>query len=197
MDKKPEQDDDRNEQMARQMRYGLTYILVGLVVLWLFQQFVVMPLTMQAVEIPYSEFRAKLAAGEIVRVEIGPTAILGDMKTTDTSAANGGGSTTGSADASAAPATQRFDTFFQPENDPDLVQDLQAAGVQYQFARPASPVGAFLLSWILLCCCWPASGTFCSEPAHRPAVGLAVAAWAASSVSARARLKRSSRRTWA
>ncbi len=148
-DKKPEQDDDRNEQMARQMRYGLTYILVGLVVLWLFQQFVVMPLTMQAVEIPYSEFRAKLAAGEIVRVEIGPTAILGDMKTTDTSAANGGGSTTGSADASAAPATQRFDTFFQPENDPDLVQDLQAAGVQYQFARPASPVGAFLLSWIL------------------------------------------------
>ncbi len=148
-EKKPEQDDDRNEQMARQMRYGVTYILVGLVVLWLFQQFVVMPLTTQAVEIPYSEFREKLTAGDIVRVEISPAMIVGDMRIVDAEPASGGESTTAPGAEEATPATQRFDTFFQPENDPDLVQDLQAAGVQYQFARPASPVGAFLLSWIL------------------------------------------------
>ncbi|MCU0510734.1 MAG: ATP-dependent metallopeptidase FtsH/Yme1/Tma family protein, partial [Anaerolineae bacterium] len=84
-DRKPDSDDEkeRQEQMARQMRYGITYILVGLVVLWLFQQFVLGPLTVRALEIPYSEFRQKLADGDIVRVEISPSQIRGEMKNPD------------------------------------------------------------------------------------------------------------------
>jgi cell division protease FtsH len=168
-DRKPDPDEDkeRQEQMARQMRYGITYILVGLVVLWLFQQFILGPLTVRAVEIPYSEFRQKLADGDIVRVEIGPTQIRGEMKNPDfpgdVDAAIAASAGTPSAATTVDPtavgagitatqpstATLVFDTFFQPENDRSLVEDLQAAGVQYRFTRPASPVGAFLLSWIL------------------------------------------------
>ncbi len=137
---KPEQDDEtKREAQQRQMRYMLTYILVGFLVLWLFQQFILGPMALQAVEIPYSEFRAKLAAGDIIEVTIGQNDILGQMRA---SPAQG--------ETSAAPsATVRFDTVFAAGGDPDLVADLQAAGVKYRFMRPASPAGALLLSWIL------------------------------------------------
>jgi cell division protease FtsH len=168
-DRKPDSDDEkeRQEQMARQMRYGITYILVGLVVLWLFQQFVLGPLTVRALEIPYSEFRQKLADGDIVRVEISPSQIRGEMKNPDfpgdvdaaiaaatvapAAATTVDPTATGVGIMASQPstATLAFDTFYQPENDPNLVEDLQAAGVAYRFTRPASPIGAFLLSWIL------------------------------------------------
>ncbi len=45
--------------------------------------------------------------------------------------------------------TLTFNTFFESGGDPNLVKDLQASGVQYRFARPDSPIGAFLISWIL------------------------------------------------
>ena len=157
-DPKPERDEERErqEQMARQARYGVTYILVGLVVLWLFQQFILAPLTVRAVEIPYSEFRAKLATGQILSVEIGSTMITGEMQNPDaedqpaSQATASPGTVQGEA-ATGVPEAQtvRFDTYFQPENDPDLVKDLQTAGVPYRFEGPASPVGAFLLSWFL------------------------------------------------
>ncbi len=168
-DRKPDPDEEkeRQEQMARQMRYGITYILVGLVVLWLFQQFILGPLSVRAVELPYSEFRQKLAEGQIVRVEIGLNQITGEMKNPDypgdVEAALAAPAATATALATVDPtavgagiaatqpstATLLFDTFFQPDTDPNLVRDLQEAGVQYRFARPASPIGAFLLSWIL------------------------------------------------
>lgn len=157
-DPKPERDEERErqEQMARQARYGITYILVGLVVLWLFQQFILGPLTVRAVEIPYSEFRAKLAAGQILSVEIGTSMIAGEMQNPDAEdqparQATAAPTTLQGGVATGVPVTQtvRFDTFFQPESDPDLVKDLQAAGVPYRFEGPASPVGAFLLSWFL------------------------------------------------
>jgi cell division protease FtsH len=158
-DRKPDQDDDkeRQEQMARQMRYGVTYILVGLVVLWLFQQFVLGPLSVRTAEIPYSEFRQKLAADQILNVEIGETALIGEMK-------NPNAATSSAAKPTAAPTTAAnalitatqpntntlpFTTYFESGGDPNLVKDLQTAGVQYSFARPGSPIGAFLISWIL------------------------------------------------
>lgn len=137
---KPDQNDDKKrEALQRQVRYMLTYVLVGFFVLWLFQQFILGPVAVQAVEVPYSEFRAKLAAGDILEVTIGQNDIVGQMLAP--------------ADESVKPsgeaATVRFDTVFAAGGDPDLVADLQAAGVKYRFARPPSPAGALLLSWIL------------------------------------------------
>lgn len=129
----PEDDQKRKAQLQRQIRYYITYMLVAFVVLWLFQTFV-LPSTTAAVEIPYSEFRTKLAAGEIINVVIGETDIVGEMKNPD---------------PEATAATARFDTVIVAGGDPNLVEDLQAAEVEYRFARPASPAGALLLSWVL------------------------------------------------
>lgn len=129
----PEEERKRREQMQRQMRYSITYILVSLIVLWLFQTFVLAPTT-QAVEIPYSEFREKLARGEIYTAVISTTDIVGEMANPE---------------PGATPEKIRFDTVVASGSDPKLVEDLQAAGVKYRFARPPSPAGALLLSWVL------------------------------------------------
>ncbi|OQA46844.1 MAG: ATP-dependent zinc metalloprotease FtsH 4 [Chloroflexi bacterium ADurb.Bin325] len=47
------------------------------------------------------------------------------------------------------PGTVRYDTVITAGGDPNLIADLDAAGVEYRFERPASPAGALLLSWIL------------------------------------------------
>ena len=44
----------------RQVSFGPSYLLTSLLALWLFQEFVLSPLFIQANEIPYSEFRAKV-----------------------------------------------------------------------------------------------------------------------------------------
>ena len=131
----PKEDDKRREQMMQQMRWGIGYVLLALVVLWIFQQFVLASLTTQATELPYSEFKSKLKAGQIVDVTIGDTHITGDMKNT--------GAT------SSSDQTIPFDTVAVPNGDPQLIQELDAAGVKYSVQRPPSPLGEFLLAWIL------------------------------------------------
>jgi cell division protease FtsH len=151
----PDDDKERQEQMQRMVRSGITYVIVGFIVLWLFQQFVLGPALYQAVEIPYSEFRAKLAAGEIVTAVISESDIMGDMKDPNapTEAAEGAqAEPTGQPAPSVVgttPGTIRYDTVIAAGGDPNLVEDLEAAGVEYRFQRPASPAGALLLSWIL------------------------------------------------
>ena len=130
----PEEEKKRQEQMRRQMRYSVSYIVVGLLVLWLFQQFVLGPLTIQATQLSYSGFRQKLAAGEIVSVNIGTESITGEMKNPQ---------------PEATPASVPFAAVFTSGGDPKLVEDLQEAGVDYGFQQPPSPAGALLLSWIL------------------------------------------------
>jgi cell division protease FtsH len=134
---KPDNDDEekRRAQMQRQMRFSLGYIITALITLWLFQEFILAPLlNQQARQLDYSDFRQKLAAGQIVSVIIGPNDVLGQMKNPD---------------PKAKPELIPFDTVFTPSSDPKLVEDLRAAGVKFRFQRPPSPIGALLLSWLL------------------------------------------------
>ncbi len=130
----PEEEKKRRDLLNRQIRFSIGYLLAGLVVAWVFQQFILGPLTTQAVQIPYSEFRQKLAAGEIVTAVIGETDIMGTMKNPN---------------AQAGQDVVPFDTTTVAGSDPKLVEDLQAAGAKYSFQRPTSPAGALLLSWVL------------------------------------------------
>ncbi len=154
---KPDQDQNeeekRRERMQRQMRFSLSYIVTALIVLWLFQEFILAPLLLQqARQISYSEFRQKLAAGQIVSVTIGERDILGQMKNPD---------------PEGQPELVPFDTVFAPGSDPKLIEDLQAAGVQFRFQRPASPVGA--LGSGLLSLPGQAAGFLKEAHVHRPA----------------------------
>src|SRR6266567_4196145 len=49
----------------------------------------------------------------------------------------------------ATPATTPFRAPFISGSDPDLVPDLQKAGVQYTFERPANPIGGLLVAYVL------------------------------------------------
>jgi cell division protease FtsH len=120
------------EEKRRRMRYSVGYVLTSLVVLWVFQVFILSALWNKNTEISYSDFKTKLASGQIVEVTIGDRVIVGKMKDL-----NGG--------ASPVP----FNTVFMPGSDPQLTEDLKKANVRYEFQRPPNPIGAALLQYVL------------------------------------------------
>jgi cell division protease FtsH len=133
--KKHDRDDEkkRQEQSRRQFRFGVSYLITSLVVLWLFQVFVLTPLARNS-EIPYSEFRKKLADTQIVEVTIGERGIVGEMKNPKPDGSH-----------PVAP----FNTIPAPAGDPKLIEDLQIAKVNYRFERPPNPLGGILLQYLL------------------------------------------------
>ncbi|MGE5814468.1 MAG: ATP-dependent zinc metalloprotease FtsH [Acidobacteriota bacterium] len=111
----------------------LSYAAAALMGVWLLQA-VVVPLLPRTAEIPYSEFKVKLAEGQVTEVTLG-TPIEGVMK-------NPEGQTPGR-------ATISFTTLPPPSGDPDLIKELGAAHVTYRAKTPPSPIETFMLSWVL------------------------------------------------
>ncbi len=126
---------------GRQLWHGVAYIIVGLIALYLFQHFLLGPLGAPSTQLEYSEFRDKVAAGQIKTAIIGASRITGDMDNPDTK--KGG--------------TVGYSTNYQAQADPDLVSELQAAKVQYSFTGASSPIGGILISllpFILIGAIW-------------------------------------------
>jgi cell division protease FtsH len=117
------------------IRNAIGYAVSALLLLLLLRTLVVTPWSSGASEIPYSEFRAKLKAGQVVEAMIGADRIEGEMK--DEAAASDGN------------ATVRFETVAPPDGDPKLLDDLDAAAVTYGAQPPASPLLVMLASWLL------------------------------------------------
>jgi cell division protease FtsH len=101
--------------------------------LWLFQLLVLTPMTRNA-EIPYSEFKQKLADAQIVDATVGDRGIVGEMKNPKPDASH--------------PAIP-FNTIPAPGGDPKLIEELQNAKVTYRFERPPNPLGGILLEYVL------------------------------------------------
>jgi cell division protease FtsH len=116
----------------RQIPFGLGYLGAALLVAWIIQS-VIGPLLSQGAEIPYSEFKAQLAAGQLVDVTVGPT-IDGVMKNP--------------AAKSPEQTTIRFVTLMPSSGDPDLLKELGAAHVTYRATRPPNPISTFVLNWL-------------------------------------------------
>ena len=117
----------------RQLPGGLAYLAAALLGVWLLQV-VIGPLLPRPAEIPYSEFKTKLAAGQILDVTLG-SPIQGIMKSPATK--------------SAGETTTRFVTLAPPNDDADLLKELSAAHVTYRGETPPSPLATFFLSWVL------------------------------------------------
>ncbi len=137
---KKDEDKKEEEKLKDQMRrtqagFGLGYLIFGLIGIWLFQQFILQPMVVQQTEIPYSEFKSMIKSGQIIDVTLGDTQIVGTMKNT--------------AGSGATPADVPFITYAVPSGDPTLIQELDTAGVKYDVSAPPSPIGSFLISWIL------------------------------------------------
>ncbi len=123
----------REEQSLRQFRFAITYLITSLIVLWLFQLFVLTP--SRGTEIPYSEFKTKLAAAQIAKATIGERGIVGEMKNPK---------------ADGTPPVVPFNTVPAPAGDPKLIEELQSAKVTYNFEHPPSPLGGILLNLLPL-----------------------------------------------
>jgi cell division protease FtsH len=132
-DKKDNGDKNKQKQWEKQARTWLSYLLVNLVLLWLFQQFILQPLVIRETQIPYSEFKAKIASGDIVEVTLGQERITGTMKNPDPKDTKN--------------PTIPFTTNAIPDGDQTLIPALDKAGVKYSVSEPPSPVGTFLLAY--------------------------------------------------
>ncbi len=123
----------RREQNQRRISFGITYLITSLILLWLFQVFVLTPLARNS-ELPYSEFKKKVADAQIVNITIGERGISGEMKNPK---------------ADAAHPTVPFTTIPAPGGDPKLIEELQNANVTYRFERAPNPLGGILLEYLL------------------------------------------------
>jgi cell division protease FtsH len=127
-------DDDLQTRSKRLLQNGIAYLGPALLGVWLLQVMIGPLLLPRVVEVPYSEFKTKLAAGQIVDVTLGPQ-IQGVMKDASPKSSKEG--------------TSPFVTLAPPDGDPDLLKELGAAHVTYRAERPPNPIGTFLISWIL------------------------------------------------
>jgi cell division protease FtsH len=146
-----------------QIRWLIIYFIVTLVMLWIWQE-VFRQVAVQT--IAYSEFKTYLSRHEVTEVSIQPDEIVGRIEPRaapaikvqpSNSAAKAAGSPPKAADEQvvASPLPQQTPAQTKPfffrtvrVEDPDLVNELQAAGVQFSGTRP-SPLSQFLTAWVL------------------------------------------------
>jgi cell division protease FtsH len=123
----------KQEWLQKQIQSWISFLIVSLVGMWLFQQFILTPILVRETTIPYSEFKAKIAAGQIVDVTLGQERIVGTMKNPD-------------ATDTKNPIVP-FTTNAVPGGDATLIPALDEAGVKYSVSEPPSPLGNFLLAY--------------------------------------------------
>lgn len=119
----PKDDDDRRREAGRRAWHFVAYIVVALIALYLFQQYLLGPMVSPSNHLEYSEFKTAVAAGQIRKAVIGENQIKGTMA--DPRSTTGG--------------TIDFETSYQAGGDERLVPALEAAGAAYSFSEPASP----------------------------------------------------------
>jgi cell division protease FtsH len=127
----------KSKQKHWQQRKIYIYIVVSVIVfsvvgIVLYQSY---PQTSQSTTITYSEFKDLIKTRHIVEATISNTRITGKMKNVDAKLGE--------------EATQSFNTTMMPTGDPKLVEELEAAGVQYTAQLNSYPASQSILSWIL------------------------------------------------
>jgi cell division protease FtsH len=133
----PEPPKKPSANSPRTWRIPLWYIILGILILAFWPQ-----LFRQGVRtIPYSDFKAYLARGEVSECQIGQDEIVGKIKPKP-------GKIKGKPPQPKDTPTEEFDFRTERVEDKDLIKELEAAGVQYKGVRP-SFFTEFLWSWIL------------------------------------------------
>ncbi len=138
-----------------QTRWGIGYFLVTLLVLWVWQGLI----SEFAVRtIPYSQFKVHLARREVVEAAVKQEEIVGrvvPLAAREPNAAPAEPVLTTPKTKAAPLALRRALAESRPFlfrtvriEDPDLVKELQSAGVEYSAVRPPF-LSQFLLAWVL------------------------------------------------
>ncbi|HWQ03811.1 MAG TPA: ATP-dependent zinc metalloprotease FtsH [Longilinea sp.] len=132
-DKQKKDEKQKQDQWKMQTKTGITYLIINLIGLWLFQQFILNPLVVRETQISYSEFKSSIRSGQIVSVTLGTDRHVGTMEDSNSQAGSD--------------QTVPFTVNAMPNGDPTLIEELDKAGVKYEVSAPPSPVGNFLLAY--------------------------------------------------
>jgi len=132
---KGKHDDEKKSeaQQRRRLHFSLSYLITSLITLWLFQVLFFANVAKQY-EISYSDFKTKLASGQIVNATVGERVITGEAKNPN-----------GDKSQPVIP----FSTIPSPSGDPNLIAQLQSANVTYSFERPPNPLTGALIQYVL------------------------------------------------
>jgi cell division protease FtsH len=137
------------DKLEPQWRLWIWYFLVTLLVLWAWQE---LGNQVEYRTIPYSEFKGWLAKGAVAEALVKQNEIDGRIvpKPEQETKNKPIESPAPSASPAQSPAAEAKPFFFRTERieDPGLVNELQAAGVQYGAARPGV-LSQFFLAWVL------------------------------------------------
>ena len=127
-------------------RLPIWNILMMLILLWIWQDAV----TNYTVKtLPYSEFKEHVRKGEVIEATVSPDRIQGKIKLTSSGTNTAPTLATNKptrSDPDGDPNTFLFRT--TPIEDPDLVKELEQAGVKFTGLRP-SFLSQFIFAWIL------------------------------------------------
>jgi cell division protease FtsH len=133
-EKRKHDDEKKSEaQQRRRLHFSLSYLITSLITLWLFQVLFFANVAKQY-EISYSDFKTKLASGQIVNATVGERVITGEVKNPN-----------GDKSQPVIP----FSTIPSPSGDPNLIAQLQSANVTYSFERPPNPLTGALIQYVL------------------------------------------------
>ncbi len=143
------------DKLEPQWRLWIWYFLVTLLVLWIWQE---LGNQVEYRTIPYSEFKTYLAQDAVAEAVVKQNEIDGhivpkpehETKEKPPEKATPTPSPAPSPGATQSPPAETKPFFFRTERieDPGLVNELQAAGVQYAAARPGV-ISQFFLAWVL------------------------------------------------
>ena len=118
-------------KQKKQVRFSTLYFLIALVGMWLFQALIFRPYLVQQQEVPYSQFRQEVADGEVDTVTLGGERIL----------------YTKVGEAAVEGEEEVFNVV--PIEDPELIDQLVSAGVEFSAEMPANSALSGLLGWII------------------------------------------------
>ena len=141
------------DKLEPQWRLWIWYFLMTLLVLWVWQE---LGNQVEHRTIPYSEFRTYLAQGAVTEAVVKQNEIDGhivpkpDQEEKSKPAETPSPVRTPSPGATQAPSAEAKPFYFRTERieDPELVNELQAAGVKYGAVRPGF-ISQFFLAWVL------------------------------------------------
>ncbi len=134
-DKSEKTKNERRQQRIKDIFIGIIILSITLIGFFFFKRQSLTAITNQPAALTYSEFKDKIKSGQIVEATISTSRITGEMKNAKT----------GPGEA----ATQPFVTTLIPTGDPNLVEELEAAGVKYSAQQAPYPTSQYLLSWIM------------------------------------------------
>jgi cell division protease FtsH len=140
------------DKLEPQWRFVLGYLVIALLILWAWQE-LFNQLTFRT--IPYSQFKTYLSRREAAEVLVKQDEILGRIVPAGANESRNAPAATPSPTVAPQAGVQQSTAkpeafYFRTERveDPDLVRELQAAGVEYAAARPGF-VSQLIFAWVL------------------------------------------------